>query len=135
MKLDWDATFRVWVRKNGRTPQRQAPGETIDRTFVDAYESGMREILGDAAPALAWSGEDIKALTLAIRGHGQRRRDGTPRPPEKLPAWVRGAAADFAEALRENPSEAKFYSDGSARGLLRWLNRDALEQEARRVGS
>ena len=132
VKLDWDATFRVWVRREGKARKSSVQ---VASPIREAYEAGLREILGDAAPALTWDEADAKALGLAIDRHAATRRDGTPRPPDKYPAWIRGAAADFAEALRASPEGAKFYSDGSARGLLRWLNREALASDARKAGT
>ena len=102
-----------------------------DLKYRAAYEAGMVRVLPNFA--LSWNSMSQGALNASVAAHGKSSRDGKSLRGDTLLGWIRDAASDFGDALKLKPDEAKFYSDGDPKGFLRWLNRDALATEARRI--
>lgn len=101
--------------------------------YREAYCEGIRE--GTGSP-YAWTNSryDDEQLGTAIATFG-RTRAGHAHRGDKLLAWIRAAASDFAEhVVALPPDQAKYWSHFGPKGFVRFLNQDRLTAEARRVG-
>lgn len=115
-------------------PEPEEP-PTREQEYQRAYETGVAKATG---AAYAMPEKQRGELHQAIGKFAKGGKSGKAlRGPDVL-EWVDAAAEDFTRWLLEQAKRDEraigWYSAGGPKGMLKWLNEEALRQEARRVG-
>jgi len=136
-----DADWRKWVSRETTFRQKariksqgtipSSPAERpIDSRQAAAYAAGITEAKG--SPWVWPGGRADDDLAKLIEGHAKDPA-GKSYKGDQLLRFLSFTAKEFAEDVIRR-GEIQYYSAFEPRGCIRWLNEDAMIEEARRVG-
>jgi hypothetical protein len=99
--------------------------------YSSAYEAGIAR--GKCTPYV-WPGTKYAEWDLGkiIKGFA-KDPEGVAYRGDQLLRWIEHTAGEFASDVTSR-NKSQYYSSFDPRGCLKWLNEDALAEEARRVG-
>lgn len=107
----------------------------VQLTYQRAYERGIGKVTGRP---FAMPAPQRPELHQAMVSHARSASTGKALRGDVLLGWLEAAAEDFARfvvaEVAKEPKALDWYSGLGPKGFLKFLNRDALLAEARRVG-